>query len=209
MLNRLASENQLPGKLPAARSSLAYRFTRPLVELLAKTGISPSGITWAGFILAAGAAALIISRHFIAAGFVVLVGGFFDMLDGALARRTNRVTRFGAILDSALDRFSEALLLIGILVFYAQVQDFAGVVLVGIALFTSQMVSYLRARAEALGLEGKEGIFTRPERVIVLMLGLLLAQFRYALFIAIAIIAVFSFVTLVQRLVSAWRQTRE
>ncbi len=160
--------------------------------------------------LSAGAAALIIGGHPFAAGFVVLIAGFFDMLDGALARRTDRTTRFGAILDSTLDRFSEAVLLLGVLVFFARSQDFAGIVVTGIALFTSQMVSYLRARSEAAGLEGKEGLFTRPERVIVMVLGLLLSRLvDYTLFSATAVIAAFSFITVVQRLVLAWRQTRD
>ncbi len=150
---------------------------------------------------------LIITHHLFAAGFVALVGSFFDMLDGALARHTNRTTRFGAMLDSVLDRFSEAALLFGILVFYIGRQDSAGILLVSVTLFISQMVSYIRARAEALGLEGKEGLFTRPERIVVLVIGLLLSQFNYALFTAIALIAVFSFITVVQRLVIAWRQT--
>lgn len=194
--------------LPRVRSILAQSFTRPVVRLLARTSISPSAITWLGFFITAGAAALIIFQHFFAAGLVVLFAGFFDMLDGALARQTNRTTRFGAILDSVLDRFSEAIILIAILAVYAGKQDFAMTVLVGITLFVSQIVSYIRARAEALGIEGKEGILTRPERVVILVLGLLLSQFSHALFTAVTVIAVLSFVTAVQRLVIAWRQTK-
>ncbi len=195
-------------RLPGARSGLEERFTRPFIAALAKTSMTPNALTWTGFAITAGAAVLIILGYLFAAGFVVVLGSFFDMLDGALARRTSRVTRFGGILDSVLDRFSEALLLIAILVFYAGAGDFPGAVVTGIALFTSQMVSYMRARAEAAGLGGKEGIFTRPERVVVLVLGLLLSRFGYALFTAVMVIAVFSFVTVLQRLVLVWRQTR-
>ena len=195
-------------KLAEVRKSIAYRFTEPAVRLLARTPITPSVITWFGFLLAVGAAVLIITGHLLAAGFVVLIAGFFDILDGALARYTNRVTHFGAVLDSTLDRLSEAVLLLGILVLYAGEQSITGILLVGAALIGSLLVSYIRARAEALGLECQVGLFTRAERVIVLALGLLLNQIDNALIIALAIIVVFSFFTVGQRLVYVWKQTK-
>jgi CDP-diacylglycerol--glycerol-3-phosphate 3-phosphatidyltransferase len=156
-----------------------------------------------GFLLAVGAAALIVTGHLFAAGFVVLFAGFFDMLDGALARYTNQTTCFGAVLDSILDRLSEAVLLVGILL-YVSDQSSVAVLLVFLALFGSLLVSYIRARAEALDLECQVGLFTRAERVIVLALGLLLNQ----IVIALAIIVVFSFFTFGQRLIYVWQQTR-
>ena len=93
--------------------------TRLVVRLLAKTPVTPNAMTWIGFSITLGAGVLIITEHLLAAGFVVLFAGFFDMLDGALARGTDRVTRFGAILDSTLDRFSEAALLLSVLSIYA------------------------------------------------------------------------------------------
>ncbi len=110
-------------KLSEVRKALAYRFTEPVVRLLARTPITPSAITWFGFLLTVGAAALIITGHLLAAGLVVLIAGFFDMLDGALARRTNQATRFGAVLDSTLDRLSEAVLLLGILALFALTEE--------------------------------------------------------------------------------------
>jgi len=175
---------------------------------LSRTAITPSAITWFGFLLSLGAAALIITEHLLAAGLVVLIAGFLDMLDGALARYTNRVTRFGAILDSTLDRLSEAAVLLGILVLYAKAQIIAPILLVGVALISSLLVSYIRARAEAVSLECQAGLFTRPERVIVLALGLLLSHFAYSLVIALGIIVVFSFITIVQRLLFVWQQTK-
>jgi len=180
-------------KLSEVRKALAYRLTEPVVRFLSRTPITPSAITWFGFLLTVGAAALIITGHLLAAGFVVLIAGYFDMLDGALARRTNQATRFGAVLDSTLDRLSEAVLLLGILALYAREQSITGILLVSVALIGSLLVSYIRARAEALGLECQVGLFTRAERVIVLALGLLLSRIDYAfLFIALAIIVVFS-----------------
>ena len=139
---------------------------------------------------------------------MVLFAGLFDMLDGALARRTNRVTRFGAILDSTLDRATEALLLLGILILFAREQSMVGMVLAGIALPGSLLVSYIRARAEAAGLECKVGLGTRGERVIILALGLLLNRVNYALITALGIIALLSLFTIGQRMIFVWQQTK-
>ena len=195
-------------RLPEIRKNLAYRFTEPMARLLARTAITPTAITWFGFLLAVGAAVLIITGHLFTAGWVVLIAGFFDMLDGALARYTGRATHFGAILDSTLDRLSEGVILLGILVLYTSAGLLAQSLLVGTVLFGSFLVSYIRARAEATGLKCQVGLFTRPERVIVLALGLLFNQITYALVVALAIIAVFSFITAAQRLIYAWKQTR-
>ncbi len=195
-------------KLSEFRKTGAYYLTKSVVRLLVKTSITPTTITFFGFLLTLGAAALIITAHLLAAGFVVLVAGLFDMLDGALARSTNRATHFGAFLDSTLDRLAEAVLLLSILFLYAGEQSVTGILLVGAALLGSLLVSYIRARAEALGLECQVGLFTRPERVIVLALGLLLSQLANALIIALAIIVVFSFITAGQRVLYVWQQTR-
>ena len=185
------------------RRTVGNYLTQPVVRFLARTSITPSIITWFGFLLAVGAAALIITGHLFAAGFVMLFAGFFDMLDGALARYTNQTTRFGAVLDSTLDRLSEAVVLIGILLYVGN-QSSVAVLLVFLALLGSLLVSYIRARAEALDLECQVGVFTRAERVIVLALGLWLNQ----IVIALAIIVGFSFFTFGQRLIYVWQQTR-
>ena len=195
--------------LVKTRKVISEYVTQPPVKLLARTPVTPNTLTWLGFLITAGAAALIATEHLLAAGFVVLVAGIFDMLDGALARLTNRVTPFGGILDSTLDRVSEAVLLLALLSVFTREQKVAESLLVGILLFSSLMVSYLRSRIEAMGIDCKIGLFTRPERVIILALGLLLSQFEYALVTALAIIAVFSFFTAGQRLYHAWRHIKE
>jgi CDP-diacylglycerol--glycerol-3-phosphate 3-phosphatidyltransferase len=195
--------------LVKTRQVISQYVTQPPVKLLARTPVTPNTLTWLGLLITAGAAALIATEHLFAAGFVVLVAGVFDMLDGALARLTNRVTRFGGILDSTLDRVSEAILLLALLAVFARDQKVAESLLTGIVLFSSLMVSYLRSRIEAMGIDCKIGLFTRPERVIILALGLLLSQFEYALITALAIIAVLSIFTAGQRFYHAWRQTRE
>jgi CDP-diacylglycerol--glycerol-3-phosphate 3-phosphatidyltransferase len=190
--------------LSQVRKAASGCFTEPVVRVLARTPVTPNSLTWFGFILAIGAALLIAMGHLVIAGVIVLFGGFFDMLDGALARRTSRVTLFGSVLDSTLDRLSEGALLLGVLVLFSEEGSSIGVLLVGIVLIFSMLVSYIRARAEALGIECLVGVFTRPERVIVLALGLLINQLEIALWI----IAGFSLITAGHRLFYVWRQTK-
>ena len=201
-------------KLPQVRRTIGYHISEPIVKFLAAMPISPNAITWLGFLLNVGAAVLIATGHLLAASLVVILAGLFDILDGALARRTNRITRFGGILDSTLDRLSEAALLIGILVLFLLTEEQSGtftliakewsILIVAIAMPGSLLVSYIRARAEAVGLDCQAGLFTRTERIIVLVLGLLLNQ----IVIALAIIVVLSFITVVHRLVYVWQQTK-
>ena len=187
-------------KLTGARKS-AYHITGPAVRIMARTGITPDNLSWLGFAIAVGAAVLIGYGHLFIAGFVVLAGGFFDMLDGALARYTGKVTSSGAVLDSMLDRFSEALLLLGVLFYYVFWGGWSGpgAMLAGLAMVASPLPSYIRAKAEANGIDCKIGIFTRPERIIVLAVGLLASYVSNSMYVALAVIAVFSFVTAGQR----------
>ncbi|MFC2067514.1 CDP-alcohol phosphatidyltransferase family protein [Chloroflexota bacterium] len=206
--------NTLPGqrsrvRLTKFRSAIAHYLTQPLVHLLARTPITPNAITCFGFIIAIGAATLVTMGNLLVAGCLVLISGFFDVMDGALARHTNKVTRFGGILDSVLDRVAEAIVLLGILVLYAKEQSITGVLLIGLTLLSSFLVSYIRARAEALKLECNVGLFTRTERVVVLAMGLLLNQFFNSLFIALVLIVIFSFFTFGQRLFFVWQQTKK
>ncbi len=102
-------------RFSTVRKAIAYYLTQPAVRLLARTPVTPNAISWFGFLVTVGAAVLIVTGHLLVAGLVVLVAGFFDIWDGALARSTNRETRFGAVLDSMLDRLAEAALFFGIL----------------------------------------------------------------------------------------------
>jgi len=194
--------------LEGIRRGLGKYFTEPVVTVLEKTHITPNAVTCIGLMITIVGAVLVAVGHPFAAGWVVLFAGLFDMLDGALARRTNRITKFGGMLDSTFDRVSEAAVLIGISVLYANRHSTWGVAIVGIALIGSQLVSYIRARADALNIDCKVGIFTRPERVVILSLGLLLSKFNNVLFIALTVIAVLSFVTAGQRLLRVWNKTK-
>ena len=167
-------------------------------------------MTVLGFIVIVVAAVLAGAGHLFAAGWVMLAASFFDMIDGALARHTHKVTRFGGILDSTLDRVSEAVILIGLIAFYSfnntTIAYWQWMVLVlAITMIASFLVSYIRAKAEALNIECQVGIFTRPERVIILALGLLLSGLPYVLVAALVIIAVLSIITAVQRLVCSYQ----
>jgi CDP-diacylglycerol---glycerol-3-phosphate 3-phosphatidyltransferase len=194
--------------LEGIRRTLGRYFTNPIVIVMEKTHITPNTVTCLGLLITIAAAVLVALGHPFAAGFVVLFAGLFDMLDGALARHTNHITSFGGVLDSTLDRVSEAAVLIGIAVLYANQQSTWGVALAGVSLIGSQLVSYIRAKAEALKINCEIGIFTRPERVVILSIGLLLSSFDNVLTIALAIIAVFSFVTAGQRLYFVWKKTK-
>jgi CDP-diacylglycerol--glycerol-3-phosphate 3-phosphatidyltransferase len=196
-------------KLENTRRLISGRIAPPLVRLLIKTPLTPNAVTWIGFFITAGAAALIVTGHLLAAGIVVVVAGLFDILDGALARVTGQVTRFGAVLDSTLDRLCEAMLLLALAYVFARDNETVWSLLCGIAMLGSLMVSYIRARIEGLGIECKAGIFTRPERVIIMALGLLLSSLNYALVIAVGLLAVLSFFTVIERLVYAWRQLKD
>lgn len=195
-------------KLSEKRKKLAYSLIERAVSLLARTGVSPNSVTWFGFLLTIVAALLITLGYFPASGVMVLAAGLCDSLDGALARRTGRVSRFGAVLDSTLDRASEGLLLLAILVFYvahASERPVIAALLVGFSLIGSYLVSYIRARAEGMGLSCEVGLSTRTERVVVMVLGLILSQ----VMIALAVIAVLSLFTTGQRLIHVWRETKK
>lgn len=196
-------------KFSNVRKTASAYLVGPVITFLATVRITPYALTWCGFALTVVAGLLILEGYMLYAGIMVLVAGYFDMLDGALARRTNQVTKFGGVLDSTLDRLAEAVLMICIIVAFAREPSLFGILLTVVALVGSLMVSYLRSRIEAADMECKEvGIFTRSERVIVLALGLLLARLPYALITALAIIAAFSLYTAGERLWYAWKQTK-
>lgn len=185
--------------------SVPRRITDPIVFLLAKAHISPNALTVAGVLGSAGAATLLARGQFLAGGIVVLAAGALDILDGALARATGQVTRFGAVFDSVMDRVSEAAVLFGLLYYYAGRDAREESLLAFAALAGSMLVSYIRARGEILGLPIREGLFTRAERVIVIGLGAIIGQVRIALWI----LAILTNLTALQRLYLVWRKTRQ
>ncbi len=196
----------VPHKVPS-------RFTDPLVAPLASLGVTPNMISVAGFAGNVAAGALAAGGHFLAAGIVMLIFSALDLLDGALARKTGTVTRFGAVFDSVLDRLSEAAVLGGLLFFYAERGGHTEeIALIYAAVVGSIMVSYVRARAEGIGLELREGLFTRAERVLLLAGALIVADIatepqvlRWVLWL----LAVLTHLTAAQRVLAVWQKLRE
>jgi CDP-diacylglycerol---glycerol-3-phosphate 3-phosphatidyltransferase len=190
------------------RDNIGVRLRRafePLTRTLQRLHITPNQITVAGTLLNVAAALLVAFDLYIAAGIVFLVAGCFDMLDGALARLGKMVTPFGAFLDSTLDRVSEGVMLAAIAYRFALDGQSIDVALVVLALLGSMLVSYTRARAEALGLECKVGIMSRPERIVLIALGLFFSVLLpYMIYILVALTAF----TVVQRVVHTHRQLR-
>ncbi len=195
--------------LAEMRRSAARLITGPINAVLVKSRLKPNTLTWCALAISLIAAATIATNHPIIAGFLVLISGLFDILDGALARSTNRATRFGALLDSTFDRISDAILLLGLLVFYIPSGGTTEILLVFLALIASFLTSYIRARSEGIGINCPVGLFTRTERVIILALGLLFSPlYSYSIIIALLLIVVFGFVTVVQRLIYVWHQAK-
>ena len=147
----------------------------PLAGRLVSGGhVTPNALTLAGLVLNVATVPLILSGHFIWAAVVLLLAGVCDMLDGAVARLSEQVTPFGAFLDSTSDRLSEGVVYMAIGVWFARQGHYWDLAAVFIALMMCFLVSYTRARAEALGLECKVGLASRPERIVLLLVGLLL-----------------------------------
>lgn len=167
----------------------------PFVKSLARAGVKADQLSWTGFGLAVVAGLFAGFRVFIAAGIVYLFAGVFDLLDGALARRTARPDAGGAFLDSLLDRAGEAAIHAGAAIAFAWWGWWVGVLAVVLSLSGSYLTSYARARAEGLGVSLEEVWFGRGERLILLSLGLI---FHFAL-VAFWILAVFGWASAAHR----------
>ncbi len=175
-----------------------------IVRGLALSRIHPNVLTFLGLVINAAAAALLASGRFLAAGLVIVVAGLFDMVDGRVARETNRVTRFGGFFDSVLDRYSDLVLLMGLLVYYASISRFFYVVLTAVVMTGSVMVSYTRARAECAIPRCKVGFMERPERIVLIIIGAVTGRMAQVLWV----IAVLSNLTVAHRMIYTWQETR-
>lgn len=174
---------------------------QPVANLLTRLGFHPNTATLLGFALNVVVSVILAAGHLRLAGGLLIITLAFDAVDGTMARSQGKVSRFGAFLDSTLDRWTELLLYTGLIWHYLNTDQQAGVLLAVAALGASFMVSYARARAEGVGFTCKEGIFTRFERLLALIIGLLFGLLLWAL----ALIAVLAGVTAVQRILVVWR----
>jgi CDP-diacylglycerol--glycerol-3-phosphate 3-phosphatidyltransferase len=172
---------------------------------LIESRLTPNAISMTGLVLNMVAAWLVLEWQFVLAGFAFIIGSIMDTLDGRYSRMSGKGTPFGAFLDSTLDRIEEGIVLTAVAVYFAQKGDETAVAACVLAVLLSLMVSYTRARAEALGVECKVGIATRAVRVVILAAGLLLARgmgiFDVELLAAsVYLLAALSLVTVAQRI---------
>jgi CDP-diacylglycerol--glycerol-3-phosphate 3-phosphatidyltransferase len=175
-----------------------------IVGALALSRVHPNVLTFIGLLINIWAAFLFAAGKFRLAGVVLIGAGLFDMVDGRVARETNRVTRFGGFFDSVLDRYSDLAVLVGLLVYYASINRFFYVVLTAIVMTGTVMVSYTRARAENTIPKCKVGFLERPERVVLVIIGALFNRMAHVLWI----IAIFSNITVISRMLFTWQETK-
>jgi CDP-diacylglycerol--glycerol-3-phosphate 3-phosphatidyltransferase len=177
-----------------------------IVNGLALTKISPNALTFIGLLINIIAAIFFgyargenANRMFLYAGLVIIGAGIFDMVDGRVARQTNQVSVFGAFFDSVMDRYSDVALFFGLLVYYARGNRFFYVVLVAFVMTASLMVSYTRARAEALIGSCKVGFMERPERIVLVIIGALFNRWG-VMAPALWVLALLSTITVIHRI---------
>jgi CDP-diacylglycerol--glycerol-3-phosphate 3-phosphatidyltransferase len=199
--------------LPNRLKSGYLRLVDPIADWFVRRGIHPNTITAIGTACTIGGGVIFATGHIRTAGWFLGLTALFDVLDGTVARRSGQESVFGAFLDSTLDRFADGALFVGLATFYAldSVHHSAWMMLVCMfGLIGALMTSYIRARAEALGLDAKVGMVQRPERVVLLsapqaFFGLVLGG--WVLRIVIGIITVGAWITVIQRLQFVYHQT--
>jgi len=191
----------------------ALRLVDPVAGALARMGVSPNTLTTIGVLFTVVAAVAFGTGNIMLGGWVLSITAFFDVLDGGVARRANRATVFGAFYDSTLDRVGDGALMAGLTVFYATSTRFASVPLMIVCLVGmvgTFVISYTRARAEALGLDAKVGFLQRPERFVLLaapqaLFGLALEG--RVLAGIVVLLAVTGWITAIQRILFVRRLT--
>src|SRR6201987_609717 len=196
----------------SAFGSACGKLLRVIVNRMALAHISPNLLTFFGLLIDTLAAFLFgyanadnQARMFFYAGLVIFGAGFFDLVDGPVARASNQVTRFGAFFDSVLDRYSDGALFFGLLVFDARGNRFFYVVLTALVMISAVMVSYTRARAESLIGSCRVGFMERPERLVLIIIGALTNRMAPVLWV----IAVLSTITVIHPMYYTWQQTQK
>jgi CDP-diacylglycerol--glycerol-3-phosphate 3-phosphatidyltransferase len=201
--------------LPSDLREQGTRLLTPILDLFVRSGLSPNVITTIGFVVTMGAGLAYFFGSLQWGGFLVLLGGLFDVIDGYVARQTERVTRFGSFYDSTLDRISEVVVFLGVFSLYNGTEPNIGepwmVYVVALAMAGSLLVSYTRARAEGMGIECRVGLMQRAERVLLLGIAtLFFASWRGGLVLTLVMIAmaVLTNLTLIYRIYWVYEHTR-
>jgi len=174
------------------------KLLEPLINLIVKAGFHPNTFTIWGLILSVVGAVFFAFGYVRLGGVFILLGGVCDILDGKIARKSNKVTKFGALFDSSLDRYAEVFMFLGVAIYLERNEYFLTSIMIFIALGGSTMVSYVRARAEGLGYDCKVGLMQRPERV--LLIGASALFHSYLLIASIWIVGFLSNYTAYQRM---------
>lgn len=171
-------------------------------RLFKRMGLKPNALTFIGLVLNGLAAWALAVGEWLQGASLIILAGFFDIMDGALARNCQQTSIFGSFLDSVLDRYSDLSLLIGLLIFYSQEKLIIYQVLLGLSLMGTALIPYARARAEVVMPQCNVGILERPERILLIFLGAAIPQIMG---IIIWVLAILTNVTVVQRIIYAYK----
>ncbi|MBN33001.1 MAG: CDP-alcohol phosphatidyltransferase [Dehalococcoidia bacterium] len=177
----------------------------PVVNILVRLRCTPNFVTILGFFTVFVATFFAAQGNFRLSGMLVMLSGLMDVYDGALARKLQKDSDKGAFLDSTLDRLGEAVILIGVIYYYSSKNEEIIVLMTSISIVFSLMISYLRARIEGLGYNSKSGMFTRPERILIVGLGLIF----FSPIIMIYVLTLAVSVGLVHRFFLFWKLLRK
>jgi CDP-diacylglycerol--glycerol-3-phosphate 3-phosphatidyltransferase len=180
------------------------RILDSIVNWLSALNVHPNILTLLGLVVNIFGAVLFAKGRFALGGLVVLLAGIFDMVDGEVARRTKRVTKFGAFFDSSIDRYSDMVILLGLVVWYAKMDKIFYAGLAVMSIIGSIMTSYTRARAESLIPTCKVGFLERPERIVLLIIGALTNHIGQALWV----MAILSNCAVAGRIWYTWLETK-
>jgi CDP-diacylglycerol---glycerol-3-phosphate 3-phosphatidyltransferase len=193
-----------------------YRIINPITDAMVRSRIHPNALTTAGFFVTCFAALMFHQHNVRTAGFFVLLGGLFDIFDGRVARLSGLGSKFGAFYDSTLDRISETVVFLGMLSLYndyrLELGDVGMIYLIMLAMAGSQMISYTRARAEAMGIDCKVGLMPRAERIVLIGSSALFFGEAWNGFVLKAVIftlAVLTNLTAIQRIVWVYKNARD
>jgi CDP-diacylglycerol--glycerol-3-phosphate 3-phosphatidyltransferase len=188
----------LKAKLGDQLDPFLYRTCR----LIQRIGLGPNSLTFMGLGFNGLASWSLADGEWLQGGSLILLAGFFDILDGAVARNCHEVSPFGSFLDSVVDRYSDLSLLVGLLIFYSRQGSTLDQVLVGLSLLGTALVPYTRARAETFIPRCNVGIMERAERILLIFLGAVIPSIMP---IVIWILAIFTNATVLQRVLYTWR----
>ncbi|KPJ56680.1 MAG: hypothetical protein AMJ42_05070 [Deltaproteobacteria bacterium DG_8] len=194
-------------------SKIGHRLDSPLskiIRLIFKTDkLNPTYFTLAGLFVSLFAAAAFVYGKWLWAGFLILVAGLFDMLDGAVARTFGKVTNFGGFLDSVIDRYSDLVLLMGLILYYAHNHNMHLLILTAVVSIGTILIPYTRARAEVFIPHCDVGIMERAERIILLALGGIFQHFFNIMPIVLWVLAIFTHLTVLHRIYFTWKEVQK